>query len=67
NTPSTVSTTTRAAVKNELLQAQRQGFTTATNYRDYPATPSNSVKTRAQVRSELLQARAEGSAETYQH
>lgn len=66
----TPSTKTRAEVKAELLQAQRQGFSSASNYRDYPATPSHSVKSRAQVRSELLQAQAgadAGSAALYQH
>ena len=66
----TKSTKTRAEVKAELLQAQRQGFTSASNYRDYPDTPSHSLKSRAQVRSELLQAQAggdAGSAALYQH
>ena len=66
----TKSSKTRAEVKAELLQAQRQGFTSASNYRDYPDTPSHSVKSRAQVRSELLQAQAggdAGSAALYQH
>jgi hypothetical protein len=66
-TPANTSTTTRAQVKSELLQAQRQGFGATGNDNSYPATPMASVKSRAEVRNELVQARAEGPLIIYQH
>ena len=66
-TPATASTTTRAEVKSELLQAQRDGLRATVNDSSYPATATSSVKTRAQVKSELAQARAEGPLIIYQH
>ncbi|MGH8846095.1 MAG: DUF4148 domain-containing protein [Polaromonas sp.] len=53
---------TRADVRAELLQAQREGYKISSDS-TYPApdsTPAASTKTRAEVRAELLQAQREG-------
>lgn len=59
---SVTSNKTRADVRAELLQAQREGYKISSDS-TYPApdsTPAASTKTRAEVRAELLQAQREG-------
>jgi hypothetical protein len=64
---STASAKSRADVKQELLQAQRQGFSQASNFKHYPGTQKAGSKTRAEVRTELTQAKADGTSAVYQH
>ncbi|MDO9404624.1 MAG: DUF4148 domain-containing protein [Polaromonas sp.] len=56
---------TRAEVKNELLQAQANGFDSTGDYRNYPQTAVNSVKSRADVRAELAVARTQPANDLY--
>ena len=58
---------TRAEVKAELAQAQRDGTLAADSRVDYPVahTQTDSAKTRADVKSELTQPVPAGVAATY--
>lgn len=56
-----VSTKSRADVTNELVQAQRQGYNSSGNFKNYPEIAATSNQTRAEVRAQLI---ASGSLAT---
>lgn len=60
-----VSTKSRADVKNELLQAQRQGYNSSGNFKNYPELAVTSTQTRAEVRAQLASAGNVASSELY--
>ena len=66
-TVTSTSTKTRAEVKNELLQAQRQGFTSAGTFKNYPDVGFTSTKSRAQVRAEIVGTGPVGSSDIYSY
>lgn len=56
------STVTRAQVRAELIQAEKDGSLAAISDNDYPVLHSTGpAKTRAEVRAELIQAEKDGS------
>jgi hypothetical protein len=64
--PSTHSTLTRAQVRAELLQAEKDGTMASFNDHDYPViAPTGTPKTRAEVRAELVQAEKDGTLPIY--
>jgi hypothetical protein len=64
--PSTHSTLTRAQVRAELLQAEKDGTMASFNDHNYPViAPTGATKTRAEVRAELIQAEKDGTLPIY--